>query len=496
MDHYYDFSGFRSVCYSLINLMVKGKESLVLKFKTGVLTMDLKNKKVLVVGLATTGIPLVTVLKKLGGKVVITDTKSGKDLKETTERLNLNADELLLGYQLKNIEEAGNPELVIVSPGVPMEIPLILDAKNKGIEVIGEIELAYRLMKGHLIAITGTNGKTTTTALTGEIFKNEKIRTHVVGNIGVPMISKVLDATEEDFFITEVSSFQLESVKSFKPEVAAILNLTPDHLNRHKTMNNYTLCKMNIFTNQGADNTAVINYDDLLLRKLTLNLSSNKVYFSRLQQLDKGVFIKDGKITIRSKGKEIEVIDKQQLKILGEHNVENALAATAIAWSMDIKVDSIRKGLINFLGVEHRMEVCGKVKGVTFINDSKGTNPDASIKAVEAVKDPIILLAGGMDKGSNFEELIDLFPGRVKHLVLYGETASIIEKTAHQKGYLNTIVFNDLEAAAKFAFDKGEEGDVILLSPACASWDMYSSYEKRGEHFKEIFEKLRVMFHD
>ena len=469
---------------------------LVLKFKTGVLIMDLINKKVLVVGLATTGIPLVTVLKELGAKVIITDTKPDKDLKETTEKLKVTADELLLGYQLKNIEEAGNPELVILSPGVPMEIPLVLDAKRKGIEVIGEIELAYRLMKGHLVAITGTNGKTTTTALTGAIFKNEKSRTHVVGNIGVPMISKVLDSTKEDYFITEVSSFQLESIKDFRPEVAAILNLTPDHLNRHKTMENYTHCKLKLFSKQGPNDIAVINYDDSLLRKLTLDLSCQKFYFSRLKELEEGVFVKEGKITIKSEDKEIEVIHKKQLKILGEHNVENALAATAIAWTMGVSIDSIRNGLQSFQGVEHRMEVCGKINEITFINDSKGTNPDASIKAVEAVNDPIILLAGGMDKGSDFEKLIACFPGRVKHLVLYGETASIIEKTAHQKGFQNTKVLTDLEEAVEFAFDLGKAGDVILLSPACASWDMYASYEKRGEHFKEIFEKLRVIFHD
>ncbi len=458
--------------------------------------MDLNNKKVLVVGLATTGIPLVRVLKKLGAKVIITDTKSKKDLKETTEKLKIATADLLLGRQLNSLEEAGSPEMIILSPGVPMEIPLVQEAKRKGVEVIGEIELAYRLMKGRLVAITGTNGKTTTTALTGEIFKLEKSRTHVVGNIGVPMISKVIDSTEEDFFIAEVSSFQLESVKEFKPEVAAILNLTPDHLNRHKTMEKYARCKMKIFTNQGRNDTAVINYDDFLLRSLTQDLSGKKFYFSRLKELGEGVFIKGEKIIIRSKNKELEITDKKQLKILGEHNVENALAATAIAWSMGISTDSIRKGLQSFHGVEHRMEVCGKVQGLTFINDSKGTNPDASIKAVEAVKDPIILLAGGMDKGSDFKELVDRFPGRVKSLVLYGETASIIEKTAHNKGFLKTIILKDLEEAVKFAYENGKAGDVILLSPACASWDMYSSYEKRGEHFKEIFEKLRGMYHD
>lgn len=458
--------------------------------------MDLKNKKVLVVGLATTGVPLVKVLKKLGAKVLITDTKSLKDLKQTTEELNLASKEMLLGQQIKNLEEAGNPELIVLSPGVPMEIPLVLEAKRAKIEVIGEIELAYRLMKGKLVAITGTNGKTTTTALTGEIFKREKPRTHVVGNIGVPMISKVLDSTEDDYFIVEVSSFQLESIKEFKPDVATILNLTPDHLNRHKTMENYARCKMNIFMNQGPGEIAIINYDDAFLRKATLDLSSRIVYFSRMETLAQGVFIKDGKIIIKDSNREFEIIGKDQLIILGEHNVENALAATALAWSMGLEIENIRDGLIHFPGVEHRMEVCGEVNGITFINDSKGTNPDASIKAVEAVNAPIILLAGGMDKGSDFKELIDQFPGKVKYLILYGETAKVIEKTAHQNHFRNTKIVQNLEEAVESSFELGKKGDVILLSPACASWDMYESFEKRGNHFKEIFNKLRRKYHD
>lgn len=458
--------------------------------------MNLKNTKVLIVGLATTGVPLVKALNKLGAKVKITDTKSAKDLKEAIKELKVKEGELLLGQQLKSLKEAEYPELVILSPGVPMEIPLVKDAKKKGIEVIGEMELAYRLMKGRLVAITGTNGKTTTTALTGEIFRNEKSRTHVVGNIGVPMISKVLESGEEDLYIAEISSFQLESIESFKPEVAAILNLTPDHLNRHKTMENYMQCKMNIFKNQGSNETAVINYDDPRLRDITLDLPSRKVYFSRLETLEEGVFIKGEKITVRIKGKEYQVIDKKDLKILGEHNVENALAATAIAWSSGISLEHIRTGLENFKGVEHRMEVCGVINGITFINDSKGTNPDASIKAVEAVKDPIILLAGGMDKGSDFEELIDHFPGRVKLLILYGETAPIIEKAALKKGFTNILKVDNLEEATKNGYYQGVKGDVILLSPACASWDMYTSYEKRGEHFKEVLEGLRRLSDD
>lgn len=458
--------------------------------------MNLNNKNVLIVGLATTGIPLVKVLKHLGAKVTITDTKSGKDLEAAIKELKLKEEGLLLGRQLRSLKEAGDPDLVILSPGVPMEIPLILDAKKKCVEVIGETELAYRLKKGRLVAITGTNGKTTTTALTGEIFKKEKPRTHVVGNIGVPMISKVLDSDEEDCFIAEVSSFQLESIESFKPDIAAILNLTPDHLNRHKTMENYIRCKMNIFSNQGSSEIAVINYDDRILKDITQDLPSQKLYFSRLETLDEGVFIKTGKITVRVKGEDYEVVDQKDLRILGEHNVENALAATAIAWSAGISLESIRGGLKCFKGVEHRMEVCGNINGITFINDSKGTNPEASIKAVEALKAPTILLAGGMDKGADFQGLIDRLPGKVKCLVLYGETAPIIEKTARDKGFKNTVRVKNLEDATKYAFTQGDTGDVILLSPACASWDMYSSYEKRGEHFKEILENLRRVSDD
>ena len=458
--------------------------------------MNLKNKKVLVVGLATTGIPLVEVLKKLGAKVIITDTKPKEALKATTDELQMPSQDLILGCQLKSLRDAGNPQLVVLSPGVPMEIPLVREAYRLGIEVIGEIELAFRLMKGRLIAITGTNGKTTTTALTGEIFKNQTHRTHVVGNIGVPMISKVIDSSEEDFFITEVSSFQLESVKNFKPDVAAFLNITPDHLNRHKTMENYIRCKMKVFVNQGLKEFAVINYDDSLLKELTVNLSAKKIYFSRLQTLEEGVFIKEEKIMVRWKDEEVEIVPKKELKILGEHNVENALAATAIAWCMGVDIKNIQKGLKDFQGVEHRMEICGKVQGITFINDSKGTNPEASIKAIEAIENPITLLAGGMDKGSNFDELIDRFPGRVKLLVMYGETAPIIEQTAHRKGFFNTAIQKDLEDAVKYAFNHAQEGDVILLSPACASWDMYSNFEERGEHFKQLVQKLRGISHD
>lgn len=248
--------------------------------------------------------------------------------------------------------------------------------------------------------------------------------------------------------------------------------------------------------NQGPGEIAIINYDDEFLRNAALNLSSRIVYFSRMETLSQGVFIKDGKIIIKESNREFEIIGKDQLIILGEHNVENALAATALAWSMGLKIENIRDGLKSFTGVEHRMEVCGKVNGITFINDSKGTNPDASIKAVEAVNEPIILLAGGMDKGSDFKGLIDHFFGKVKYLILYGETAKVIEKTAHQNNFCDTKIVQNLEEAVELSFELGEKGDVILLSPACASWDMYSSYERRGAHFKALFNKIKGEFHD
>ncbi len=453
--------------------------------------MKLKNKNVLVIGLAVTGVPLVKVLHSLGANVTVNDLKEKKDLTESMKKL-LGLDvKYILGKHPKDAEFLEGIDLVVVSPGVPLDIPFVNKIKNKEIEIIGEIELAYRLSKGNIVAITGTNGKTTTTALVGEIFKNAGRTTHVVGNIGVAFISKALETEVDDIIVIESSSFQLETVVDFHPKVGAILNLTPDHLNRHKTMENYQEAKFNLFKNQVSDDISVINYDDLALRQESKNLLSDKIYFSRKTLLEEGVFVENQKIVFIQNGVKKEVISVDDIYIPGKHNLENALAATAMAIALNVDIEVINYTLKTFKGVEHRMESVDIINGVKFINDSKGTNPDASKKAVEAMDSPTLLLAGGYDKGSDFSEFINAFNGKVKHMFVYGETAETILKTANKSNFNSVTNVKNLEDAVKSAYGISEYGDVVLFSPACASWDMYENFEMRGKHFKEIVAQLR-----
>jgi len=453
--------------------------------------MNLKSKNVLVIGLAVTGVPLVKALHELGANIIVNDLKKEEDLKDSIRLLSSLDVDYILGKHPETIESLGHLDLVVVSPGIPLDIPFINKIRNKGIEVIGEIELAYRLSKGHIVAITGTNGKTTTTALVGEIFKNAGRTTHVVGNIGIAFISKALETKRDDIVVIETSSFQLESIVHFHPEVGAILNLTPDHLNRHNTMQNYQNAKFNLFKNQVAKDIAVVNYDDLVLRDASKNLVASKIYFSRKTPLKEGVFVDDRKIVFVKEGDRKEVISIEEIYIPGKHNLENSLAATAIAISLNVDIEVIKYTLKTFKGVEHRIEPVDIIHGVKFINDSKATNSDAAIKAVEAIDTPILLLAGGLDKGTEFNDFINAFDGKVKHMFVYGETAERLLETANKLNFHSVTRVNDLEEAVKSAYNISTSGDTILLSPACASWDMYENFEMRGNHFKEIVEQLR-----
>ncbi|HZK38514.1 MAG TPA: UDP-N-acetylmuramoyl-L-alanine--D-glutamate ligase [Clostridia bacterium] len=453
--------------------------------------MNLKNKRVLVVGLAVTGVPLVKVLCGLGADVIVNDLKEEKNLRDSIDELsNLNVD-YVLGKHPQTIDSLGHIDLMVVSPGVSLEIPFIQEIKNRGIEIIGEIELAYRLSKGHIIAITGTNGKTTTTALVGEIFKNAGKNTHIVGNIGIAFICKALETKEDDIVVIEVSSFQLESIVDFHPQVAAFLNLTQDHLNRHGTMANYETAKLNLFKNQTEKDFAIINYDDLRVREITKKLRAAKIYFSRKEHLERGVFVVDDKVVFANDGDKKEIISIDDIYIPGKHNLENALAAISISIAMDVDMEPIIHTLKTFRGVPHRVETVDMINGVKFVNDSKATNVDAAIKAIEAIDAPILLLAGGLDKGTGFEDLINAFNGKVKHMFVYGETAQKLLETAGKLNFNFITEVNDLEEAVDNAYKMSSAGDTILLSPACASWDMYKSFELRGEHFKDIVAKLR-----
>ncbi|MGI6727673.1 MAG: UDP-N-acetylmuramoyl-L-alanine--D-glutamate ligase [Anaerovoracaceae bacterium] len=451
--------------------------------------MDVKNTHVLVVGMGKSGIAAAETLLSLGARVSVYDKKNLDEIESNLVQYFKNKNAVCyFGEEPCDIETY---ELVVVSPGVPLTLDFIEKAKNAGAEIIGEVELAWRLGNGKYVAITGTNGKTTTTVLTGEIFKEAGRKTEVVGNVGVAVVKKAVSAVKDTWMITEISSFQLESTEEFHPRISAVLNITPDHMDRHKTMENYARTKAKIYQNQDKNDYFIVNYDDPECYRLKNKCKAIVVPFSRKETLDFGCFVLDGFIVIKDMAGEInKVCSVDELGIPGAHNLENALAATAIAFFSGINLTVIAKTLRKFEGVAHRLEFCGEIKGVRFVNDSKGTNTDASIKALEAIDGKIVLIAGGYDKGSSFEEFIEAFQGKVKALILLGKTAPIIKEAAEKKGYTNIIMAKNMEECVREGFRIASAGDTVLLSPACASWDMYTCFEQRGEHFKSCVTNL------
>ncbi len=451
--------------------------------------MEIKGKKVLIVGAAVTGIPVVRQLCKMGAEVILNDRKNANEINDILEPLReLNIDYVGGGHPA-NL--ADNIDFVVVSPGVPLDISVIERAFALGKEVISEIELAYRLTDTPIACITGTNGKTTTTALLGEIMKNSHRTTYVTGNIGHAMIAEVENAKPEDIFVLEASSFQLECTKYFKPKVAAILNITPDHLDRHKTMENYIDAKCMIFLNQAPMDFTILNKDDLETKKLSEIAKSRVLFFSRKETLSEGAYVEDGHIIVQIDGKRETIINIEEIFIPGAHNLENALAATLMAYCLGVDREVIARTLREFRGVEHRIEYIAEINGVVYYNDSKGTNVDAAIKSIETMKRPTILLAGGYDKGSEFHDFIKVFGSTVKEMVLIGKTADKIEKTAHELGFNNTHRAATFEEAVCKCSELAMPGDCVLLSPACASWDMFRNYEERGKIFKSLVLGLR-----
>lgn len=452
--------------------------------------MNLKNKKVLLVGLAKTGVSTIKHLNRLGAKVVVNDIKDKDKLKDILDELSdLNNVEYILGYHPENVDDV---DITVVSPGVPLDLPFILKLKSKNIEIIGEVELAYRLSQNPIfIGITGTNGKTTTTSLVGEIFKKASKDTYIVGNIGNPVIDTVGIANENSVLVTELSSFQLESIDKFKPHVSAILNFTEDHLNRHHTMKAYIEAKARIFENQDSKDFCILNYDDEDVRSLSDSVKAKKIFFSRKKSLEYGIYLDEKKNIIINIDEKITLLNKDELSLPGDHNLENCMAAAAIAYVSNIDIDVIRKVLKTFAGVEHRQEFVRNLNGIMFVNDSKATNPDSSIKAVQSYNRPIVLIAGGMDKQSSFDEFLDIAKENVYALVLLGETAQKIKECAQNKGFDNITIVKDMKEAVKASYQIAKDGDVVLLSPACASWDMYKSFEVRGIDFKDNVNNLR-----
>ena len=452
-------------------------------------TMDWTKKTVLVVGTGISGIAATELLLKNGSRVILFDGNQELDVAALKEKNpQLTEVEIILGI-LKE-EDLKRIDLAVLSPGVPTDLPMVEQIREKEIPIWGEIELAYQFTKGAVVAITGTNGKTTTTALTGEIMANYFPDVKVVGNIGIPYTSVAADTTDETVTVAEISSFQLETIHEFHPKVTAILNITPDHLNRHHTMECYIETKESITRNQTKDEVCVLNYEDEELRKFGETLHCTPLYFSSARKLENGLFYEEGAIYYAKDGQSEKVINVDELNILGLHNYENAMAATGMALTMGVPLEKIRESLKNFQAVEHRIEYVTEWNGIRFYNDSKGTNPDAAIKGIQAMNRPTYLIGGGYDKQSTYDEWIESFDGKVKKLVLIGQTREKIAECAKKHGFTQIELCDSLEEAIDVCCKDAKSGDAVLLSPACASWGMFKNYEERGRIFKEYVRNL------
>ena len=452
--------------------------------------MDITGKKVLIVGSGISGVAAAELLKKKGSSILLFDGNKELDMEALKKKSPVFADaEIILG-ELKETDLT-QITLAVFSPGVPTDIPMADMIREKNIPIWGEIELAYFFSKGKIAAITGTNGKTTTTALTGEIMADYFSDVKVVGNIGIPYTSVAADTTDETVTVAEISSFQLETAHAFHPAVSAILNITPDHLNRHHTMECYIETKESITRNQTAEDTCVLNYEDEVLHEFGKTLNTRVLFFSSARKLEQGLYLDGEDICFADGGQIKKVININELNILGKHNYENAMAATAIALSMGVPMENIVRVLKKFQAVEHRIEYVTETDGVRFYNDSKGTNPDAAIKGIQAMNRPTYLIGGGYDKQSEYDEWIESFDGKVKKLVLIGQTREKIAECARKHGFMDVVLCDTLEEAIDVCFQNAVSGDAVLLSPACASWGMFPNYEERGRIFKEYVRTLR-----
>lgn len=437
----------------------------------------------LIIGAARSGLSSAKYLLSQGKNVILSDMNEAL-LKESKSLFPSLSDEyFIFGQQPKPSQL--NVDCIIISPGIPLNIPPVEEAKQLGIQVIGEIELAYLANRAKLIGISGTNGKTTTTSLVGHLLESEEYQTKVAGNIGHPMIEEVLTLTQDDVIALELSSFQLDTIATFRPDIAILLNLTPDHLDRHKTMSNYLMAKANLLKNQLPTDKAILNQDDEAIFSLKEMTSAEIWSFSQKEKVSRGIYLKDEELILVDK-KEIPLISIKELQIKGKHNVENAMAASLAAYLFGVPVEVIRERLASFKAVSHRMEAVRIFDEVSYVNDSKGTNPDATIKALESYESPIVVLLGGKNKGSDFTELSKVVKATCRHAVLLGEAKEAILQSLEKEGFNAISLCETLEESILIAKEKAQAGDVVLLSPACASWDMFNSYEERGDLFKKV----------
>ncbi len=456
--------------------------------------MDLQDKRILIVGLGKSGIASAQFLQARGARVTVSDSKSPDQLRAEIPAL------LDRGIA---VETGGHGErtfrgqdLIVVSPGVPADVPQLVQARLHGVPIIGEIELASQFLQGRILAITGSNGKTTTTTLTGEILAASGFPVVVGGNIGTPAVSLIEKTTPASFVVLEISSFQLETIQTFEPFISCILNITPDHLDRHRTFEAYVDAKARIFENQKDAGFCVLNADDPAANQLTSRARCPVVHFSRRTEVAAGAFVRDGKIFFRdeksNQATEREILPVAEIPLKGAHNLENVLAAVCLASLSGCTPGSIRQAVRAFKAVEHRLEFVAEIAGVSYYNDSKATNVDATIKALESFPANIHLILGGKDKGSDYSVLNDLLRQRVKRVYTIGAAAAKIESqiASSKSGGLEIVHAETLENAVHKAHAAAQAGDVVLLAPACASFDQFKNYEHRGQVFKEIVRGL------
>lgn len=447
-------------------------------------------QRVLVAGSGISGIAAARLLLAKGGEVVLYDSNEKLDVNKVKKNFAQDAKVTFVLGELRRTDLLG-VELSVISPGISLEAPFVSVLREAEIPIWSEIQLAYHCAKGKLAAITGTNGKTTTTALTGEIMKAHYKSVFVVGNIGEPYTSHALETNEESVTVAEVSSFQLETIMDFHPNVSAILNITPDHLDRHKTMKRYIEIKEGITKNQKAGDVCILNYEDPVLKEFGDHLKEVQViYFSSLRKLEKGYYLDGEKMIYNDGTKEIEIVNINDLKLLGRHNYENVMAAVGISMNMGAPLETIREVIKKFKAVEHRIEFVTERFGVKYYNDSKGTNPDAAMQAIRAMPGPTLLIAGGYDKHSEFDEWIESFDGKVRYLILIGQTRDKIADCAKAHGFTDIMYAEDLKEAVQVCASYANPGDHVLLSPACASWGQFKNFEERGCKFKEYVKSL------
>lgn len=452
--------------------------------------MNFEGKKVLVCGMARSGVSAAQCLYELGARVTISDSKAEEKLAEALQPLEGMDIRRCLGDQAQPAD-LESYDLAVTSPGIPLQAPILRAVQAAGVPLIGELELGAQVSRAPLYAVTGTNGKTTTTTLIGEIFRNLGKTTYVVGNIGYPFTACALRCGEEDVAVAEVSSFQLETITTFHPHIAVMCNITEDHLNRHGTMEEYIRVKERIFENMGQGDYAVLNLDDPIVRGMAERIPCAPAFFSRRQEVETGAYLEGEEVVFSLNGHKKRVLRADEIRIPGEHNLENALAATALTMLAGVPAPVVRHTLKTFPGVEHRIETVRTVEGVTYINDSKGTNVDASIRAVRAMKAPTVLLAGGYDKHTDFLPLArEILASKIHTVVVLGDTAEQIERALRAVGFESILHAKTFEEAVLLARSCAREGENVLLSPACASFDMFQDYEERGRVFKEIVSRL------